>query len=166
MSDGHLIVLSTYLQLAPKWFVSSSLLVAGHVAQEKSYRVALASSLMASLSLEMVWTWFRPDAPSHRAAGACLVGSTVAGAAAAGLAFGAEPSPALTFALLTAAGCLSIPVNLLAALWRIEQKTSAARYRIAGWIISVSLGSPSASCDGDDFREILTGKRNRCRHAW
>ena len=94
MSDGHLIVLSTYLQLAPKWFVSSSLLVAGHVAQEKSYRVALASSLMASLSLEMVWTWFRPDAPSHRAAGACLVGSTVAGAAAAGLAFGAEPSPA------------------------------------------------------------------------
>ena len=64
MSDGHLIVLSTYLQLAPKWFVSSSLLVAGHVAQEKSYRVALASSLMASLSLEMVWTWFRPDAPS------------------------------------------------------------------------------------------------------
>ena len=70
MSDGHLIVLSTYLQLAPKWFVSSSLLVAGHVAQEKSYRVALASSLMASLSLEMVWTWFRPDAPSHRAVAA------------------------------------------------------------------------------------------------
>ena len=63
MADGHLIVLSTFLQLAPKWLVSSSLLVAGRVAQEKSYRVALASSLMASLSLEMVWTWFRPEAP-------------------------------------------------------------------------------------------------------
>ena len=140
MAGGHLIVLSTYLQLAPKWIVSSALLVAGAVDAEKQYRIALASALMVSLSLEMAWTWFFPEALSHRAAGGCLALSTLFQGLAASTSLGGGASPTATFALLAAAGCACIPVNQLGALWRLGQP-SAARYRIAGWIMAVSLGS-------------------------
>ena len=140
MAGGHLIVLSTYLQLAPKWIVSLALLVAGAVDAEKQYRIALASALMVSLSLEMAWTWFFPEALSHRAAGGCLALSTLFQGLAASTSLGGGASPTANFALLAAAGCACIPVNQLGALWRLGQP-SAARYRIAGWIMAVSLGS-------------------------
>lgn len=121
LADGHLIVLSTFLQLAPKWFVSSSLLVAGNVSQERVYRTAVASALMLSLSLEMLWTLFHPAALSHRTAGACLALSTVAQVVACVAAFEAEASPSVVFGCLAVGGCLSIPVNQLGAPSRAKQ---------------------------------------------
>jgi len=139
----HLITLSTFLQLSPKWFVCCSLLVAEKNDQEWIYRQAVATALMVSLSLEMFWTGFHPKPFSPRIVSLCLFASTTAIVLACVLAF-EIPNYFNNWSatlLLASAGVLAVPMNQLCAVWRIKQKESTARFRIMGWILSVCVAT-------------------------
>ena len=80
LMGGRLTVLSTFLQLLPKFYLSTALLVAGNIDQEWTYRSAVARSrgLVVSLSAELIWTWAHPRCvPSSYAAVAVLVSTLV-----------------------------------------------------------------------------------------
>lgn len=50
-------------------------------------------------------------------------------------------TPALAFGLQAAAGLLTIPVNQHTSLWRLGESKSPVRWRVVGWIVTVSLGT-------------------------
>lgn len=138
-----LIVLSTFLQLAPKFVVSNALLVGGHGAAELTMRKAGAAALMVSLSCEMVWTALHPNALSLQSAGLLLLLAVVGSSFHTAAAF-AGPSvygPQLAFWLQSLPGICTIPANQSTALWRLAQRRSPARWRIVGWIVTLGLGT-------------------------
>ena len=142
-SGPGLIVLATFLQLAPKFIVSNALLVDGRADAELVMRKGLAAALVVSLGGEMVWTAFRPRGVPLRWAGALLLLSTAAGALHTALAYAGMQlyGPSSAFWLQAVAGCLTIPANQCTALWRLGQNRSPAKWRMVGWILSVGLGT-------------------------
>ena len=142
-SGPGLIVLSTFLQLAPKFLVMNALLVDGRADAELLMRKNLAAALVVSLGGEMVWTAFRPRGVPLRWAGALLLLSTSTGALHTALAYAGPQlyGPHSAFWLQAVAGCLTIPVNQCTALWRLGQSRSPAKWRMVGWILSVGLGT-------------------------
>jgi hypothetical protein len=143
MVGGHLLTLSTFLQLLPKFYVSTALLVGGRADAEWTYRQAVAQGLIVSLSAEMLWTWVHPRCISSKVAALALALSSAVTAAGILMAcgYGGTYSPDLAFFLQVLAGVLTIPVNQLGASWRLQQSNSPARYRMFGWIGVVGLGT-------------------------
>ena len=136
-----LIVLSTYLQLAPKFVVSSALLVDGRGDVELVARKGLAAALVASLCGEMLFTALRPAGLPLRWAGALLLLSVAVNALHTAAAYAGWLGPGATFWLQALSGFLAIPVQQCAALWRLGQRRSPAKWRMVGWILSVGLGT-------------------------
>ena len=139
-----LIVLSTFLQLAPKFVVSNSLLVSGRSSSELVLRKALVQALAVSLFFEMVWTAARPQGVTMRWAGGLLLVSTGLSALSTALSFAGQTSyntPQLAFLLQAVAGCCSAPVSQVTAQWRLTQSRSPAQWRMVGWILSVGFGT-------------------------
>ena len=137
-----LIVLGAFLQLAPKFVVSSNLLVAGRSDAERVARSGLATALLVNLGAEMAFTALRPAGLSLRLAGVLLLLSTAITALHTIVAYsdGALYSTSTAFWLQAAAGALTIPVNQCTALWRLGQRRSPAKWRMVGWIVSVGSG--------------------------
>lgn len=133
-----LIVLATFLQLAPKTVTSTFLLVAGRRDDELLIRRALTQALVVSLTAEMAWTAVFPSGVSLRWAGVSLGAGTMLTAVLTTIAFTEDQnSPKLAFWLLTLSGLLTIPINQATSKWRLAQSRSPARWRMWGWIYSV-----------------------------
>ena len=136
-----LIVLSTFLQLGPKFIVMSSLLVDGRGDTEHIMRKGLAAALVISLGGEMIWTAMVPSGLSLRTAGILLLASTGLSAMHTALAFAGSYGTWSAFLLQTIAGVATIPVNQCTAIWRLSQARSPARWRMVGWLLSVGTGT-------------------------
>jgi hypothetical protein len=139
-----LIVLSLYLQLAPKFVVSNALLVHGRAAQELVLRRATAEVMLVCLACELAWTAWRPAGVSMRTAGALLVLATALSGANTVLAYTtAEGSyrPGLAFGLQVASGLCTVPVSQCAVLWRLTQVRSPLQWRVVGWIVTITVGT-------------------------
>ena len=140
-----LVVLQCYLQLAPKFVVSNALLVDHKGDSEFVMRESWDEAILIVMIADMLWTALQPHGVSHRVAGMLLLLSTALGGLNTYLVYGAsdsiEYSPEIAVWLQVAAGVLAIPVHQCTAIWRLGQTRSPVRWRVVGWIVSVSLGT-------------------------
>lgn len=138
-----LVVLSTFLQLAPNFVVSSSLLVDGCKDNELAMRKGGTTALLVCLSAEMAWTAYRPGGLPLRTAGWCLLIGVVLNIANIAAAYSASNHvyQSLAFGLQLLPGLCVIPAYRRTANWILGQARSPARWRIVGWILTLSAGT-------------------------